>query len=236
MLFGKLRSGLWEALLSLHQFQSHTRGQHGIYDQVCLLLAFLTYLSLSEQLQPRAASFKGRRRGEKGEPPQHYITSKVKRCIFSHSLYGIFSQYLFNSVAWGRWKQTSEPKLGQRKLTEFKRSGDISTDHLLIILISESLKKEPSTSPTFRPCTLSCIPTSKLEYSPGVQVKDLVVGAWPKSYVPRCTDVCATACSELFLLHLQLFGLQSTIHTQAAGGTLPTGPVSPPCQRVGIFC
>lgn len=157
-------------------------------------------------------------------------TLLVKRCIFSYSLSGILSQYLFNSVAWGRWKQTSEPKLGQRKPTELKRSGDISTDHLLILLISESFKKETSTSPTFRPCTLSCILTSKLKYLPGIQVKDLVVGAWTKSHVPICTDVCSIACSELFLLHLQLFGLQSTIHAQAAGETLPTCPVCPPHQ------
>lgn len=68
--------------------------------------------------------------------------------------------------------QTSEPNLGQSKPAELKKMRDIGTGHL-VPLISESFGKEASSSPTIGPCTLSCIPTSKLKYSPCIQVRDV---------------------------------------------------------------
>lgn len=72
--------------------------------------------------------------------------------------------------------QASEAKLERNMPAELTKMGDIGTIHLLPF-ISESFGKEASSSPAISPCTVICIPTPKLQYSPCSQVMDAVAGA-----------------------------------------------------------
>lgn len=112
--------------------------------------------------------------------------------------------------------RTSEPKPEQSEPAELKKMSDIGTVHLLLF-ISESFGKESSSSPAISPCTLSCIPTPKLQHSPFSQVRDVCKRWQEPAPNPTCVErqTCAPQTAQSFCCSAS--DCESTVSIQTAG-------------------